>query len=63
MKKDALVVGNNCLGWFATAVFLEINGVEISRASNDAVYNLVIGIAAAEPTVDTIAERLRQLDQ
>ena len=57
----ALVDGNKRLGWLATAVFLEINGVEISRASNDDVYDLVIDVAAGQPSVDTIAERLRQL--
>ena len=61
VKNHALVDGNKRLGWLATAVFLEINGIEISRASNDDVYDLVIDIAAGEPTVDTVAERLRQL--
>ena len=61
VKNHALVDGNKRLGWLATAVFLEINGIEISRASNDDVYNLVIDVAAGQPTVDTIAERLRQL--
>ncbi len=61
VKNHALVDGNKRLGWLATAVFLEINGVEISRASNDDVYDLVIDVAAGQPTVDTIAERLRQL--
>lgn len=50
VKNPALVDGNQHLGWLATAVFLEINGVEISRASNDDVYDLVIE-----------AERLRRL--
>jgi death-on-curing protein len=45
----------------ATAVFLEINGVEISRAGNDDVYDLVIDVADGQPTVDMITERLRRL--
>ena len=61
MKNHALVDGNKRLGWLATAVFLEINGVEISLASNDDVYNLVMDVAAGEPTIDTLAERLCQL--
>jgi death-on-curing protein len=61
VKNHALVDGNKRLGWLATAVFLEINGIEISRASNNDVYDLVIDVAAGQPTVDTIAERLRQL--
>jgi death-on-curing protein len=61
VTNHALVDGNKRLGWLATAVFLEINGVEISRASNDDVYDLVINVAAVQPTVDTIAKRLRHL--
>jgi death-on-curing protein len=61
VKNHALVDGNKRLGWLATAVFLEINGVEISLASNDDVYDLVIDVAAGQPIVDAIAERLRQL--
>ena len=61
VKNHALVDGNKRLGWLATAVFLEINGIEISRASNDDVYELVIDVAAGQPSVDTIAERLRRL--
>lgn len=61
VKNHALIDGNKRLGWLATAVFLEINGVEISRASNDDVYDLVIDVAAGKPTVDAIAERVRQL--
>jgi death-on-curing protein len=61
VNNHALVDGNKRLGWLATAVFLEINGIEISRAGNDDVYDLVIDVAAGPPTIDTIAERLRQL--
>ena len=61
VKNHALVDGNKRLGWLSTAVFLEINGVEISTASNDDVYDLVIDVAASDPTVETIAARLRRL--
>ncbi len=61
VKNHALVDGNKRLGWLSTAVFLEINGVEISKASNDDVYDLVIDVAASDPTIETIAERLRRL--
>jgi len=61
VKNHALVDGNKRLGWLATAVFLEINRVEISRAGSDDVFELVIEVAAGQPTVDEIAERLRQL--
>ena len=49
------------LGWLSTAVFLEVNGIEISAADNDAVYELVIEVAAAQPSVDEIAQQLRGL--
>ena len=61
VRNHALVDGNKRLGWLATAVFLEINGVEISNASNDDVYDLVIEVAAGQPTIEAIANRLRQL--
>ena len=61
VKNHALVDGNKRHGWLATAVFLEINGVKISRASNDDVYDLVIEVASSQPTIEAIAERLRQL--
>ena len=56
-----LVDGNKRLGWLSTAVFLEINGIAISSAGNDDVYDLVIDVAAGNPTVEEIAERLQQL--
>lgn len=61
VTNHALVDGNKRLGWLSTAVFLEINGIEISRASNDDVYDLVIDVAKGHPTVDEIAQRLRRL--
>jgi death on curing protein len=61
VKNRALVDGNKRLGWLTTAVFLEINHVEISRASNNDVYDLVIDVAAANPSVDDIAQRLRDI--
>ena len=61
VTNHALVDGNKRLGWLTTAVFLEINHVEISRASNNDVYDLVIDVAAANPSVDDIAQRLRDL--
>jgi len=61
VKNHALVDGNKRLGWLATAVFLEINGVAISKASNDAVYELVLEVAAGDRRVDEIAAGLRRL--
>lgn len=61
VKSHPLVDGNKRLGWLATAVFLEINGVAITTASNDAVYRLVMEVAAGRLSVETIAGGLRQL--
>ena len=49
------------LGWLSTAVFLQLNGVEIVEATNDDVYDLVIWIASANPPLDEIVPRLRAL--
>ena len=59
VNNHALVDGNKRLGWLATAVFLELNGIKASRASNDDVYELVIWIASSNPDLDEITTRLR----
>ena len=64
VNNHALVDGNKRLGWLATAVFLELNGVKASRASTDDVHDhLVIWIAASSPDLDGIATRLRRVVQ
>ena len=63
VDNHALVDGNKRLGWLATAVFLELNGVKASRASNDDVYDLVIWIAASNPDLDDITTSLRRVVQ
>jgi len=63
VNNHALVDGNKRLGWLATAVFLELNGVKASRASNDDVYELVIWIAATNPDLEEITSRLRHVVQ
>lgn len=62
VKNHALVDGNKRLGWLATAVFLDINGIDISVASNDDVYELVMDVAAGSHTVAEVAEQLSRLD-
>jgi death-on-curing protein len=57
----ALVDGDKRLGWLATAVFLELNGFEASKISNDDVYDLVIWIASTNPPLDDISTRLSPL--
>ena len=61
VKNHALVDGNKRLGWLATATFLELNGIGISAAANDDVYECVMTIAAGSDTVDDVAQLLRSL--
>jgi len=61
VKNHALVDGNKRLGWLATAVFLELNGIEVVAIANDDVYDLVLSVAAGDPEVPELAERLRRL--
>jgi death-on-curing protein len=58
VNNHPLIDGNKRLGWLATAVFLELNGVKASRASNDDVYDLVIWIASSNPELAEMAARL-----
>ena len=62
VNNHALVDGNKRLGWLATAVFLDLNGIDVSVASNDAVYDLVMDVAAGNHTVAETAKRLSTLD-
>ena len=61
VKDHPLVDGNKRLGWMAGAVFLEINGVPASTATNDDVYDFVIEVAAGHLEIAEIADRLRRI--
>ncbi|MGK2947178.1 MAG: type II toxin-antitoxin system death-on-curing family toxin [Acidimicrobiales bacterium] len=61
VKNHALVDGNKRLGWLATAVFLEINGIEVTHISNDDVYDLVISVTTGRQDVAEIAAELQAL--
>lgn len=61
VKNHALIDGNKRLGWLATAVFLELNGVEVTGIANDAVYRFVMTVASGQDDVALVAERLRLL--
>jgi death on curing protein len=61
VKNHALVDGNKRLGWLATAVFLHLNGIDVSMASNDDVYNLVMEIAGGKHSAVEVAEKLADL--
>jgi death on curing protein len=61
VKGHALVDGNKRLGWLATAVFLDLNGIDATAAPNDAVYDLVMRVAATDVEVADIAAVLRTI--
>jgi death-on-curing protein len=61
VNNHALIDGNKRLGWLATAVFLELNDIPISLASNDDVYELVLSLASGSHDVEEIAEWLQGL--
>jgi death-on-curing protein len=61
VNNHALIDGNKRLGWLATAVFLELNGINVSAASNGDVYDLVIAVASTQLAVGEIATRLSHL--
>jgi death on curing protein len=61
VNNHALVDGNKRLGWLATAVFLELNGIKATKISNDDVYELVIWIASTNASLDDITTRLTEL--
>ncbi len=63
VNNHALVDGNKRLGWLATAVFLELNGVHASSATNDAVYELVMWVASTNPGLDEITTCLARVVQ
>jgi death-on-curing protein len=61
VKNHALVDGNKRLGWLATGVFLELNGIEATRILSDDVYRFVTDVAVGSHAVDEPAAELRQL--
>jgi death-on-curing protein len=61
VKGHALVDGNKRLGWLACAVFLELNGVDATAASNDEVYEHVMDVAATDVEVRQIAASLQAM--
>ena len=61
VNNHALIDGNKRLGWLATAVFLELNGFNASKISNDDVYDFVIWIASTNPPLEDITTRLSGL--
>jgi death on curing protein len=59
VANDALVDGNNRLGWQAAVVFLWINGWDV-RAPEDDAFDLVVGVASGDiADIEKLAEHLR----
>ena len=61
VNNHALIDGNKRLGWLCTAVFLDLNGVDVVSALNDVVYDLVMDVAATDRSVDDIAVALQRI--
>jgi death-on-curing protein len=61
VNNHALIDGNKRLGWLATAVFLHLNGVKLSAATNDDAYELVMDVAANDVGLEHIARELRRI--
>ena len=57
----ALVDGNKRLGWVCTAVFLQINGIDVTTISNDGVYDFVYWVASTNPPLEDVVSALRLL--
>ena len=63
VKSHPLIDGNKRLGWLATAVFLELNGAEITSAPNNDVYRFVMEVAAGQHDMSDLAVALRRLTE
>lgn len=61
VTNHALVDGNKRLGWLASAVFLELNGVTVTNALNDDVFRFVIDVTVGTHEIDELAAGLRHL--
>ena len=59
VNNHALVDGNKRLGWLATAVFLELNDIRATAASNHDVFQLVMEVASSHVELDALADGLR----
>lgn len=61
VNNHPLVDGNKRLGWLACAVFLDVNSVDPTNASNDGVYELVMRVASEPIEVAELAALLQAL--
>jgi death on curing protein len=58
VNNHALVDGNKRLGWLATVVFLDLNGLHPELADSEA-FDLVWEVAASSVDIEDIARRLK----
>lgn len=56
-RNHALIDGNKRLAWLATVVFLDLNGLSVTLADDEA-FDLVVRIAEGEGDVPAIASAL-----
>jgi death on curing protein len=58
VRHRALVDGNKRLGWAATVVFYDLNGLDLDPPSVDAAVELVVAVAAGHMELAKLSERL-----
>jgi death-on-curing protein len=61
VNNHALIDGNKRLGWVACAVFLDVNGIDPTTATNDEVFDLVTRVASEPIDVGELAQKLRAI--
>ncbi|MDO5635240.1 MAG: type II toxin-antitoxin system death-on-curing family toxin [Micrococcus sp.] len=62
VNNHALVDGNKRLGWLATVVFLDVNGIWIEAPDEDA-YDLVIAVASGSVSLVKVSNSLESWAQ
>lgn len=62
VRNHGLVDGNKRLGWLATVVFLDINGLAVNKEDHEA-FDLVIAVAEGRVDVEQIAAVLSADEQ
>lgn len=61
VNNHALVDGNERLGWVACAVFLDVNGIDPTTATNNDVFDLAMRVASEPIDVGELAQQLRAI--
>jgi death on curing protein len=58
VRHHALVDGNKRLGWAATVVFYDLNGLELAPPSADEAVELVVAVASGHLELGKLCQRL-----